>query len=327
MFKSHEMNVRAKTQASPSSCTPHTPYAAPWPAPSSYYPVSRSLSPTKFWSGSSSTRTYHDPLRLLPTLISACVVRLGAVTYPTLRTTMDSLSRRPPPYRPKPNSGESTAGRRNRRNSLGPEQFNIVPVPREELPDGMRSVLESVCADCYPLIDILTIFVTQFISSQRPSLADLRLPPPDVQHPSTSARNQTKGSPAKGHEDFDYDGHNDDGIRGPNSHWPFNFTLKGNKLPSRTYHTHKVVPRSRPNAKDQFGRRKWHPSRRYGRLIRHEDYDAYTARSESLLDLPARGERLAKGMTEKAVGDDGLSGWPCSWKTKLGKITKMLCRG
>ena len=183
-----------------------------------------------------------------------------------------------------------------------------------------------------PLIDILTIFVDQFISSQRPSLADLRLAPPDA-----SARNQNKGSPTQGHQEHSYGGHNDDDIHGPNSNWPFNFTLKGNKSPSRAYHTHKVVPRSRPNAKDQLGRRKWHPSRRHGRVIRQEDYDAYAARelgqttqlinSESLLDLPTRGKRTVRGMTEKAAGGDGFSGWPCSWKTKLGKIGRMLCRG
>jgi hypothetical protein len=250
---------------------------------------------------------------------------------------MDSLGKRLPSYPQKSNSSESTTGRQNGKDSFGPEQFNIAPVPREELPDEMRSVLESVCASYDPSFDILTIFVIQFISSQRPSLADLRSPPPDVQHASTSARSQSKGSPTTGHEGYDYDGRNDGGIHGPNSNWPFNFTLKGNKFPSRVYHTHKVVPRSRPNAKDHLGRRKWHPSRRHGRIIQQEDYDAFAARelgqttqflnSESVLDLPARGKRAGKGMVEKVVGGDGLSGWPRSWKTKLGKIAKMFCRG
>ena len=179
------------------------------------------------------------------------------------------------------------------------------------------------------LADVLIIFVGQFTSSQRPSLSDVRLAPPDVQLASPSARSQSQGSPTGG---YDYDG-----VHGPNSNWPFNFTLKGKEFPSRVYHTHKVVPRSRPNAKEQLGRRRWHPSRRHGRLIHQEDYDALAARersqitlfpnSESLLDLSIRGERTVKGMVEKAGGGGGLCGWPCSWKGKLGKVKKMFRRG
>ena len=255
---------------------------------------------------------------------------------------MDSLSKRLSSYRPKSKSGESTAGRRNRRNSFGPEQLTIVPVPRDELPDEMRSVLESVRADRRPsnlrLIDTLIIFVRQFISSQRPSLADVRLPPPDAQHASTSARSQSQGSLTKGHDGYDYDSRNDGGMDGPNSNRPYNFTLKGKRFPSRAYHTHKVVPRSRPNAQEQLGRRRWRPSRRHGRVIRREDYDAYAARehgqttqflnSESLLDLSIRGRRTVKGSIGGAPSGRGLcAGWPCSWKSKLGKVTKVFRRG
>ena len=62
------------------------------------------------------------------------------------------------------------------------------------------------------------------------------------------------------------------------------------------------MPRSRPNAEEWLGKRKWYPSRRHRRVIRREDYDAYAARelgqmaqflnSESLLDLSAGGEGL-----------------------------------
>jgi hypothetical protein len=96
--------------------------------------------------------------------------------------------------------------------------------------------------------------------------------------------------------------------------------LKGKKIPPTVYHTHKVVPRSRPNAKEQLGRRRWDPSRRYGRLIRHEDYDAYAAHeldqtarllnNESLLDLSIKGGRAAKGMIERVIGGGKLWGRP-----------------
>ena len=101
------------------------------------------------------------------------------------------------------------------------------------------------------------------------------------------------------------------------------------------------MPRARPDAKKQFGRRKWHPSKRHGRVIRQEDYDAYAARelgqtttqflnSESLLDLSVRGGRTVKGMIGKAAGagaGGGLWRWPCSWKSKLRKVAKMFRRG
>jgi len=219
---------------------------------------------------------------------------------------MDSLSRHLSSYHSNHNSGESTAGHRKRRDRLGPGQLNIVPIPREELPDEMRSVLES------------------FISSRRPSLADLRLASPGAQHASTSA-------PTEDHEGFDYDG-----THHSNSNWTPNFSLKGKKFPSRVYHTHKVVPRSRPNAKEQLGRRKWHPSKRHGRVIQQEDYDACAVRelgqttqisnSGSLLDLSLRGGKAVDGMTGESVSGSGLCGWPCSWKSKLWNVTKIFRR-
>ncbi|KAF9646994.1 hypothetical protein BDM02DRAFT_3130017 [Thelephora ganbajun] len=232
---------------------------------------------------------------------------------------MDSLSKRFS-YRPKRNPGRSTSSRRNRRERFSPEHLPIVPVPREELPDEMKSVLESL------------------ILSQRPSLADTRLARSDVQHASTNSRSQSQGSSTQGYERYDYDGRNDYGIHGPNSKWPLNFTFKGKKFPSRTYHTHKVVPRSRPNAREQLGKRKWHPSRRHGRVIQQEDYDTYAARelgqttqflnSESLLDLSIRGGRAAKGIFERAVGGSRSWRWPWSGKNQLEKVTgKMFCRG
>lgn len=104
------------------------------------------------------------------------------------------------------------------------------------------------------------------------------------------------------------------------------------------FHTRKVVPRSRPNAKEQLGKRKWHPSRRYGRVIRQEDYDAYAAQelsqtaqflnSESLLDLSVRGGRVVRGKIGRAVGGSGLWRWSRAGKSKLEKVTrKMFCRG
>lgn len=59
---------------------------------------------------------------------------------------MDSLNKRFS-YRPKRHSGESTPSRRNRTEKFGSERLTIVPVPPEELPEEMKSVLESVCAD------------------------------------------------------------------------------------------------------------------------------------------------------------------------------------
>jgi len=213
------------------------------------------------------------------------------------------------------------------------ERLVIAPVPPEELPEEMRSVLESVCTAFRPSHLSYGILITstgQFISSQRPSLADARLSRPDVQHTS----NQSQGSSPQGCERYDYDGRNDNTLRGPNSKWPFAFSLKGGKFPSRVYHTRKVVPRSRPNAKEQLGKRKWHPSRRHGRVIRREDYDAYEAHelgqttqflnSESLLDLSIRGGRL-RG---EGSGGSTLWRWPRGGKNKLGKVTrKLLCRG
>lgn len=221
---------------------------------------------------------------------------------------------------------------------LGSEHLVIAPVPPEELPEEMRSVLESVCADTCPSkssCEILIISVHQFISSQRPSVADTRLARPDDQHASGSGRNQSQGSSTQGGERYDYDGRNDHTLRGPNSKWPFNFSLKGGRFPSRVYHTRKVVPRSRPNAKEQMGKRKWHPSRRHGRVIPREDYEAYEANelgrttqflnSESLLDLSVRGGRL-RGEGREESGGSMLSGWPRDGK--LGKVTrKLLCRG
>jgi len=189
-------------------------------------------------------------------------------------------------------------------------------------------------------LDILIILFGQFISSQRPSLADTRLTRPDVQHASTNRRSNSQGSSIQGHERYDYDGRNDYEIRGPNSKWPFNFSLKGGRIPSRVYHTHKVVPRSRPNAKKQLGKRKWHPSRRHGRVIRREDYDAYQARelgqptqflnSESLLDLSVRGGRAGQGKTGRDSGGSRLWRWPRGGESKLGKVTRRIlciCRG
>lgn len=190
-----------------------------------------------------------------------------------------------------------------------------------------------------PSYNILTIFVGQFISS-RPSLADTRLARPDVQHISTTGRSQSQGSSTQGYERYDYDGRNDHALRGPNSKWPFAFSLKGKKFPPRVYHTHKVVPRSRPNAREQLGKRKWHPSRRHGRIIRHEDYDAYEARelgrttqflnSESLLGLSVGSENAAKEKDGRGVG--GSMRWRWRWprdgKSMLGGFTKkMSCRG
>lgn len=178
----------------------------------------------------------------------------------------------------------------------------------------------------------------QFISSQRPSLADIRLAHPEVQHASTSGHNQSQGSPTQGYDGYDYDGRNDYGIRGPNSKWPFNFDLKGKKIPPRVYHTHKVVPRSRPNAKEQLGKRKWHPSKRHGRVIRQEEYDACEAHelgqttqflnSGSLLDLSARGGGATKGKDGRGAGGSRSWRWSRGGKCKLGEVTKkMLCRG
>ena len=154
-------------------------------------------------------------------------------------------------------------------------------------------------------------------------------------HASTSGRSQSQSSPTQGYERYDYDGRNDYGIHAPGSKWPFDFNLKGRKIPSRVFHTHKVVPRSRPNAKEQLGKRKWHPSRRHGRVIQQEDYDAYAARelgrttqflnSESLLNLSVRGRRAVKG----GIGSSSrLWRWPCGGESRLGKVTrKMFCRG
>jgi len=149
-----------------------------------------------------------------------------------------------------------------------------------------------------------------------------------------SGRSQSQGSSIQGYERYDYDGRDDCETRGPK--WPFN--LKGNRIQSRVYHTHKVVPRSRPNAKKQLGKRMWHPSKRHGRVIRQEDYDAYEARelgqtrqflnSESLLDLSVRGGRAARGMIGRGVsGGSRLWGWSCGGESRLRKVTrKMLCR-
>ena len=72
---------------------------------------------------------------------------------------MDTLSKHLSSYRPK-------------RNRFGSEQFTIAPIPREELPDEMRSVLESVRADCHPS-DLLDRYPDHFslVSSSR--LSDL----------------------------------------------------------------------------------------------------------------------------------------------------------
>jgi hypothetical protein len=61
----------------------------------------------------------------------------------------------------------------------------------------------------------------------------------------------------------------------------------------------KVAPCSRPNTKEQSGKREWHPSRCHGRAVRQEDRDASEAHelgqmtqclnSQSLLDLSVRG--------------------------------------
>ena len=253
---------------------------------------------------------------------------------------MDSLSKRFSPHHPKRDSGENTPGRRRRKGRGGSEQLSIVPVPPEDLPEEMKSVLESVCADRHRYLlnsahDTLIIIFGQFISPQRPSLADTQLAHPGVQHASTSGRTQSQSSSAQGYERYDYDGRNDYGIRGPNAKWPFTFSLKGKGIPSRVYHTHKVVPRSRPNAKEQLGKRKWHPSRRHGRVIRQEDYGTNELgqttqflNSESLLDLSVRGGRVAEGKDGRGVGDSRLWRWTRSGKSKLGKLTrKMLCRG
>ena len=60
---------------------------------------------------------------------------------------MDSLSKRFSVPHPKHGSGEGNPSRRNRREGFGSEHFTIVPVPPGELPEEMRSVLESVCPD------------------------------------------------------------------------------------------------------------------------------------------------------------------------------------
>jgi len=231
---------------------------------------------------------------------------------------MNSPNKHISSHHPKHDSGKGTTVRRNRRERFSSEQLTITPVPREELPDEMRSVLES------------------FISSRRPSLADIRLARSDVQQAGASVRSQSQGSSLQGHERYDYDGRDDYGIHGPNSKWPFGFTLEGKKIPSRVYHTHKVVPRSRPNAKEQLGKRKWHPSRRHGRVILQEDYDAHAAQelgqttqslnSESLLDLPARSGRAAREIIGKAVSGNELWKWPCRLRSKLRKVTKGIFR-
>lgn len=214
-------------------------------------------------------------------------------------------------------SGESTTDRRNRIANFSSEKLTIVPVPREELPDEMRSVLES------------------FISSRRPSLADIRSVRPEAQPANTGVRSQSQGSSTEGYERYDYDGRNDYRINGPNSVFPFNSALKGKKIPSRVYHTHKVVPRSRPNAKEQIGKRRWYPSKRHGRVIRQEDYDAFATNelgqrarrfpnSESLLSI--RSARTARESIGKAVGGGRLWRWPCGLKSKLGEVTKYIFR-
>ena len=162
----------------------------------------------------------------------------------------------------------------------------------------------------------------QFISSsQRPSLADVRLNrQADAQPASTSGRTQSQGSSTRGYDRYEYDGRNDDEVHGPNAKWPFNFSFSGKKFPPRVYHTHKVASRSRPGAKKQLGKRKWHPSKRHGRVIRQEDYDAYAAdglgrttqvlKSESLLDLSVRGGREAKGIIGRIIRASRLWRWP-----------------
>ena len=254
---------------------------------------------------------------------------------------MDSSSKpSPSSHYPERDPGESIPSPRNRREIIGSERLAIAPVLPEELPEEMRSVLESVCAGPCPShlsYGILIIYAGQFISSQRPSLADTRLARPDVQRTGTSGPDQSQGSSTQGHERYDYDGRNDNTLRVPNSKWPFTFSLKGGKFPSRVYHTRKVVPRSRPNAKEQLGKRKWHPSRRHGMVIRREDYDAYEAHelgqtpqflnSESLLDLSVRDGRL-RGEEGEGSGGSTLWRWPRGGKNKLGKATrKLLCRG
>jgi len=237
-------------------------------------------------------------------------------------------------------SGESTTDRRNRIAKFSSEKLTIVPVPREELPDEMRSVLESVCPDYHPqnsLDRYLDSFVGQFISSRRPSLADLRSVRPEAQRANTGVRSQSQGSSTEGYERYDYDGRNDYRINGPNSVFPFNSALKRKKIPSRVYHTHKVVPRSRPNAKEQIGKRRWYPSKRHGRVIRQEDYDAFATNelgqrarrfpnSESLLNLSTRSARTARESIGKAVGGGRLWRWPCGLKSKLGEVTKYIFR-
>ena len=245
---------------------------------------------------------------------------------------MDSLNKRFSSHRPKRNPGESNPGRRNKRERFGSEQLAIVPVPPEELPEEMRSVLESVCADCHlpnSAPSILIVFIGQFISSQQPPLVDARLTRPDVQDASTSGHSRSQGSSIQGYEGYDYDGRNDYRVHGPNSKWPYTFSLKGKKIPSRVYHTHKVVPRSRPNAKEQLGKRKWNPSRRHGRVIQREDYDAYGAR-----ELGQQTQFLNGGssldfsvMARGGAGCSRLQRWSRSGKNRLGELArKVLCR-
>lgn len=204
-----------------------------------------------------------------------------------------------------------------------------MPVPREQLPDEMRSVLESVRRDQYsphstaryPDSDF------QFISSQRPSLADIRSANPDAQLASTSASSPNQDSPTRGYERCNHEGRGDHRAYCPNTKWPFDFTFKGKKIPSEVYHTHVVAPRSRPDAKKHLMKRKWDPTRRHGRIILQENFDVGTARgldhATGLLNSKNLDGRVAEGKPKKPVGRDRL--W--SWKGKLGRVMRIFRRG
>jgi hypothetical protein len=62
---------------------------------------------------------------------------------------MDSLSKTFSASHPKDDPGKGGPSSWNRREKFGSEHLQIVPVPPEELPEEMRSVLESVCRDSY----------------------------------------------------------------------------------------------------------------------------------------------------------------------------------
>lgn len=300
------MNV-GNTRTSPPSCR-HTPYAASG-LTTPYDPIPRNTN------GAFKVTPRQPLLAEIPSISTFIVI--CPIPMPLPHTAMDSMSDHPSTHPPKHGPVGNSTGRRNRREGFNSEQLSIVPVPREELPDEMRSVLESL------------------ISSQRPSLTDTRSTRPDFQQTNTSIRSRSRCCSTEGNEPYDYDGRNDYRIHGPNAAWPFNSALKGKGLPSKVYHTHKVVPRSRPNAKEQLGKRKWHPSKRHGRVIQ-QDFDAYAnhgfsqrthfSNSESLLDLSVRSGRAVKETMEKVVGCGRLWRWPCRLKSKVGKVTTNMFR-